>query len=262
MKLRRIFVDPKVISSGTVELGTSDTRYLKRVLRLKCNDFVRVFDGTYEYVVRLAAWSGEKAIGHIVRKSSPDSGDRIAMTLAVCCVRPAPLEEIFRHGTELGVTRFVPVLSSRCARKPQERKTRWQSIVAGAAAQAARVDLPVLESPTSLHELLARPVEEDLRMLLSLSPDALPMPAILAEQCPTRVTVLVGPEGGLNPAEEALTLEHGYKPASLAETILRTETAALVAVGLIAAWCRWRAAAKAASDEHRDHGEDPCRDAP
>ena len=248
MKLRRIYVDPKDISSDTVVLGASDARYLKTVLRLKRDDLVRVFDGNCEYVVRLAAYSGEKAIGEIIQRSGPGSEDRIAMTLAVCCVRPAPLDEILRHGTELGVTRFVPVLSARCARKPQERKARWQSIVAGAAAQAARIDIPVVDPPTTLSELVARPVEEDLRLLLSLSHDALAMPAILEEHRPRRVTLLVGPEGGLDPAEEALSVKHRYRLTGLAETILRTETAALVAVGLVAVWCRWRSPAKAASN--------------
>jgi 16S rRNA (uracil1498-N3)-methyltransferase len=114
----------------------------------------------------------------------------------------------------------------------------------------------VVDAPTTLSELVAGPVEEELRLLLSLSRDAMPMPAILEEHRPRRVTLLVGPEGGLEPAEEALTVKHGYRLTGLAETILRTETAALVAVGLVAVWCRWRRQAKAASDVC-PYGEEP-----
>ena len=245
--MRRIYVDPKDISSDKVVFGPSGTRYLQRVLRLKRGDLVRVFDGRCEYVVRLEGFGSGKALGLITHKTIPHQ-ERPTITLAFCCVRPGPMEEILRHGTELGISRFVPLLSVRCMRRPQERKTRWESIVKGASAQAGRVDVPAVAAPVPLTQFLNTPYDDDLAVFLSPTAEALPMPLMLEHERPHRVAILVGPEGGWDPGEEALALERGYQPASLGPTILRTETAALIAAGLTAVWCHWRTPCTATSD--------------
>lgn len=237
--MRRIYVDPKDISSDTVVFDPSGGRYLERVLRLRRDDLVRVFDGRCEYLVRLGEHREGKITGRITQKSTPQH-HQPNITLAFCCVRPGPLEEILRHGTELGVSRFVPLVSVRCVRRPQERKARWESIVKGASAQAGRVGVPEVEPPLPLAQFVNRPFEEDLAIFLSLAGEAISMPLVLEQERPHRVTILVGPEGGWDPDEEALTLGRGFQPASLGPTVLRTETAALVAVGLMAVWSHWR----------------------
>ncbi len=73
-------------------------------------------------------------------------------------------------------------------------------------------------------------------LLLSTGPHADPLLEILRQRTPDRVTFLVGPEGGFDEDEESGALRAGFAPVSLCKNILRTETAALVAVGAVATW--------------------------
>lgn len=239
MKPKRIYVSPDNLTSGIVRFDSGDSVYLRRVLRLKRDDLVRVFDGRSEYLVRLTDCRSRRIAGEVVHKVDELRDVGIDVTLAFSCVRPGPLEQILRHGTELGVSRFVPLLSRRSARRPEERKSRWESIVVAAAGQSGRITIPAIEVPVGFDEFVNRPPHGELRLVLSLAAAVMPLQAILDRHRPREVTVAIGPEGGWDPSEEGLALNRGYIPISLVQGILRTETAALVATGLVAAWGHW-----------------------
>jgi 16S rRNA (uracil1498-N3)-methyltransferase len=146
------------------------------------------------------------------------------------------VEEILRHGTELGVSLFVPVISGRSNRKPHEKKDRWNTIVESASAQCGRIAVPTVEAPVSFDEFLQRDFTSDTSLLLSNGTHAEPFLKIFGQRAPDRVTILVGPEGGFDEDEESGALSAGFLPVSLCRNILRTETAALVAVGAVVTW--------------------------
>ena len=239
MTCRRVFVQPHVTSSDTIVLCGRTAHYVHTVLRLKTGDCLHVFDGHREYLVRLTASGPREVRGEIIETREVVVGQALEMTLAFSCVRPGPIEEILRHGTELGVSRFIPVLSRRTNRRPREKKQRWESIVASAAAQSGRVALPELTFPITFEEFMQIAALFGKGLLLSRSADAVPMPEILEQEPHDRLALLVGPEGGLDPVEEAMAVETGFIPVGLGPYVLRTETAALVAVGLAAMWFEW-----------------------
>jgi 16S rRNA (uracil1498-N3)-methyltransferase len=240
VKRRRIFVSPEQLCEDRIVFSARDSHYLKSVLRLRAGDFVEIFDGTGEYSVQLDAGNSGTLIG-CVQEARPREvpEERIHVTLAFSCVRPGPFADILRHGTELGVCRFVPVLSQRVTRRPTEKKERWEAIVKSAAEQCGRVRCPEVEPPITLALFLDRDPGDATRLLLSPDAEAAPILEILETERPCQVVLLVGPEGGFDREEEARAQRAGFLPVSLGPGILRTETAAFVAGGMFVMWHDW-----------------------
>lgn len=174
--------------------------------------------------------------GFVLEAKSTARSDEIEIVLGFACVRPGPVEEILRHCTELGVSRFIPVVTDRANRRPENPKQRWRTVIASATGQSGRTVLPEVESPVSLTNFLKEFAETSVGILLSTSPGAQPLLVLLDRLQPSRVVLLVGPEGGLEESEELQAAEKGFRGASLGSAVLRTETAAVAATGLVAAW--------------------------
>lgn len=232
MKNRRIFVSPEDFSSEGVNFPGAAVGYLKRVLRLKPGDQVTVFDGACEYLVRLigrrGGFKGEVIESQGAGRTEPE------ITLAFGCVRPGPLDEILRHGTELGVSRFVPIISRRTSRRPEERKQRWHAVVSSAVAQSGRIQVPSVDAPVSFEEFINQDHACDVRFILSAGQEAPPLLSALGSETLRMVTLLIGPEGGFDPPEEDAATRAGFSAVSLGFHVLRTETAAIGALAVIA----------------------------
>ena len=241
VKPRRIFVPSHELAGrDTILFSPKDSHYLRAVLRLQTGDQVEVFDGVARYAVRLAALRGGRFQGNVIEACITEPEPSITIALAFACVRPAPFQEILRHGTELGVSHFIPLLTQRTTRRPTEKRERWESIVRSACAQSGRCIPPRVEDPLTLEQFICRGIEEDTRLLLSPNPQAFPLLGLLRNASPQRAVVLVGPEGGLEPSEESFAIDAGFLAVSLGTAILRTETAASIAVGMLSLWGHWQ----------------------
>jgi 16S rRNA (uracil1498-N3)-methyltransferase len=231
----RVFVSPEEMTPNGVVFSDKTARYLRKVLRLKSGDLVEAFDGVRAYQVRLIASTRERTVGQVLASENP-SPVGIQISLAFSCVRPGPVEQILRHGTELGVTQFIPLISARANRRPEERKDRWTAVVASASAQCGRTTVPAVDQPIALSDFLRRDFRQTTGLLLSVAPDAEPILRALHRTSPERAMILVGPEGGLEETEESEALRAGFHAVSLSSNILRSETAALVAIATVTTW--------------------------
>jgi 16S rRNA (uracil1498-N3)-methyltransferase len=239
MKLRRIFVLPEEFTPEGINFSKQATKYLTQVLRLKAGDEIEVYDGRQKYLVRLKGASGGHIHGSIIESGLVEQPTRFEVVLAFSCVRPGPVEEILRHATELGVSRLAPLISSRTTRRPTERKERWVSIISAAAAQSGRSDLPDLADVTTLAEFIEEARGSATQLILSMDPKARPLLSLLEELTPTKIIILVGPEGGFDPSEQAEAVAGGFVPVGLGKSTLRTETAAISAVSMAMMWNEW-----------------------
>lgn len=249
MKLRRIFVLPEEFTPEGIKFSKQATKYLTQVLRLKAGDEIEVFDGHQKYLVRLVAAAEGHIHGSIIETGVVEKPTRFEVVLAFSCVRPGPVEEILRHATELGVSRLVPLISQRTTRRPAERKERWLSIISGAAAQSGRSDLADLADVTTLAEFINEARGAATQFILSMDPKARPLLSLLEELTPRKIIILVGPEGGFDPSEQAEAVAGGFVPVSLGKSTLRTETAAISAVSMAMMWNEWFQHREAANSE-------------
>ena len=120
------------------------------------------------------------------------------------------------------------------------RHARWRTLAVEAARQCGRGNLPAIVGPVPLAEALA-PAEGLVRQAVLAPPDAsgaaLGLLSWLQAGHPeTPVALLIGPEGGLSRSELELAERRGFQRVSLGRFVLRTETAATVALGVVACW--------------------------
>ena len=232
-----VFVD----DLNAPHLGADDEHHLANVLRLRDGEIVSCSDGAGNW--RLSEWSrGVLAVG-----TSEDPGihhePRPAYEIAVAFVpvkgdRP---EWTVQKLTELGVDRIVPLLPTRRAivkwsgERLDKQLDKWRRVAREAAMQSRRTRLPAIEEFASLSDVCARPGAA------VADPDG-------GELGESSRLVVIGPEGGFDPGE----VRHDVPRVSLGDTILRAETATLVAATLLG---HLRAAATPRSTTgHQRHG--------
>jgi 16S rRNA (uracil1498-N3)-methyltransferase len=138
--------------------------------------------------------------------------------------------------TEIGVARIIPVIARRTdahlATAAVKRHERWQRIARQATEQSRRLAPPEIVAPVKLKELDgALPADLLTRVVLAESEDETRLRAVLQSR-PTEVVLAIGPEGGWADGELGWFYEAGWVAASLGETILRAETAAIVATAI------------------------------
>ncbi len=238
MRGRRIFVTGDEIRDEKILFSEVNISYLKNVLHFGPGDCLTALDGTRRYDVILELDHRNALIGNI-RSSTEDAFEfPVKVDLAFGCIRPGPTEEIIRHCTELGVHSFYPLLFERSNRRPDSVRTRWIKIASSACAQSGRSKIPTFNDPMYLEQFLNEVSRDSCLVYFALNREIPPLRIILDSCKPDQVVFVIGPEGGLTHQEESQLTTAGFVATSLGSTTLRTETAAIVAVGIVMNWDR------------------------
>lgn len=239
MAAPRFFVDvplaPAAVGSE-IALPDEAAHHALRVRRLAPGDGLTLFTGGGgEYAATLTHAGKREARVRIDAFAAGIAEPVRAVTLVQALVATDPMDAIVRHATELGVARVQPVVTERSARFPSgahgdRRVAHWRAIAVAACEQCGRNRVPDIGVPADLRAwLLDRPVA---RAGLVLAPDGARAFAELAAP-EGDLDVLIGPEGGLVPAELALAAQTGIVAVRLGPRILRAETAALAALAAV-----------------------------
>jgi 16S rRNA (uracil1498-N3)-methyltransferase len=247
--VHRFFVSPTLLHTGaSVEL-VEQAHQICSVLRLQAGAEILLVDGSgFEYTARLTTVSSRR-VEVEVGEAHPCAGEpELQLALYACTLKADKFEWVLQKGTELGVSRFVPVVSRRSIVRPAaalaSKLPRWQTIVREAAEQAGRGRLPVVEPPADLAPALAAhngvPGPRFVAwegVLVSGLPVAAPLQDVLLRRRSNRaeVALLVGPEGGLEADEVEQAQAAGWLVVSMGPRILRAETAALAGVATLMA---------------------------
>jgi len=236
---------PIPLSAGAqVDLPESAAHHAVRVLRLKRGDGLTLFNG-----------EGGEFEAHIERIDTRAVGARLGAWRDVECESPLRvtlvqglatgerMDYAIQKAVELGAAAVQPVTAARSvtrldAARAEKRTTHWRQIAISACEQCGRNRIPEVLALRDLGDWLVMPSTAALRLLLA--PDAqgtlagLPRPA-------GNIEFLVGPEGGLAPEETAAGLRAGFTAVRLGPRILRTETAAVAALGALnTLWGDWQ----------------------
>ncbi|GIV19312.1 MAG: ribosomal RNA small subunit methyltransferase E [Armatimonadota bacterium] len=239
MPRHRFFVSAEQFSDGIVRILGEDARQIRAVLRLQPGDEISVLDGSgKEYHCVLESVRKDETVARVGSWVELDVEPSVHITVVQSLAKGEKIEQVIQHGTEVGVSRFLLVHTERSVvrlegERERSRVERWRRIAKEAAEQAHRAKVPTVEGVLSLQQALEMVTRTSV---LALHPDGAALS--LAEwlrvgALDSGVTVVVGPEGGLTDEEVVLCREHGATTVCLMPRILRTETAALVAVSQI-----------------------------
>jgi len=227
----------------TIDLSAI-SHQLQRVLRLQTGTQIVLLDGAGgAFVAEIVALSSKAALGHILAQLPNPPEPTVHLTLYQCSLKADKFEWVLQKGTELGVSRFVPVISQRSIVRPAsallKKYERWQSIIGEAAEQCGRGRLPELAQPLTWQNAITHaqgirllPWEEQSIASVTIR-DRLAAPPIDALSNPQPINLLIGPEGGISEDEATTAQAAGWQAVSLGPRILRAETAALAGIVLV-----------------------------
>lgn len=234
--MTRFFVDPDVFDRDTMVLSGENAQHAK-VLRLKEGEIILVCDGQgQECVCRVSQTAPETVLSVEDRRSSV-SEPVVDVSVYVAFPKADKLEHVIQKATELGAREIIAFPSSRCVSRPDEKSLkkkleRWQKIALSAAQQSGRGRIPQVLVLNSFSAALSRAAQADRALLFYENEDAYTLKMALEGSYRT-VSLMVGPEGGLEKTEVSQAQEAGLKICSLGKRILRCETAPLCALSAV-----------------------------
>lgn len=241
MRLTRVFVDEALANRDRLRLTGDPANHLARVLRLAAGDALRLFDGRggeYEAQIEQVDKRGvDVRLGarHAVERESP-----LRITLLQGMARGERMDLIVQKATELGVVAIRPLRASRSsvkldAMQGTRKLEHWRAVAISACEQSGRNRVPEILAPLSVAEACACD-ESGLKLMLAVD-GARPLPMLLqTTDAATRtngISLLVGPEGGLDDAEETAARLTGFASTLLGPRVLRTETAPIAALAAL-----------------------------
>lgn len=243
MREIRVHVPAPLASGLRLQLPVAAAAHVARVLRLAAGDALALFDGRgAEHEARIEAIKGGRVEVLVGARRAGTAGREspLRVTLLQALARGEKMDWVLQKATELGVARIAPVATGRSVvqldgERADKRLAHWQGVVAAACEQCGRNVLPEVLAPAPLAAACAA-LPAGLRLVLS--PEAaLPLVSALAAREAPRdsVTLLIGPEGGLDAGELELAARAGFVAVTLGPRVLRTETAAIAALGILQA---------------------------
>ncbi|MGH8311491.1 MAG: 16S rRNA (uracil(1498)-N(3))-methyltransferase [Steroidobacteraceae bacterium] len=237
MRVTRVFVDEPLGAGREFLLRPAAAAHVRRVLRLGVGDEITVFDGRGgEYAATIIETRGTALRVRVGEYRPVERESALSITLGQGVSRGERMDWVVQKATELGVAAITPLMTERSVVKldpVQARKKfeHWRAIVISACEQSGRNRLPDLPAPLSFGQWLEAASRDGARILL----DPTAQSGLRSIDQATSVTLLIGPEGGLDPAERAQATQAGFVPVRLGPRILRTETAAVAAISALQA---------------------------
>ena len=235
--MTRFFVEPEVLQPEFLVL-TGENAQHARVLRLKCGEEVLVCDGRGREALCVVSDVSDGQYGLVV-KHRQESETEAAVRVSVYMAFPKAdkLEHVIQKATELGAYEIVAFPSARCVSRPDEKSLkkkleRWQKIAASAAEQSGRGRIPEILTLPSYKAALERAAKADKALLFYENERSTTLRMALEGAYET-VSLLTGPEGGLELAEVEQAMTTGLRVCTLGKRILRCETAPLCALSAV-----------------------------
>lgn len=237
MRLTRVFSEEPLASGAEVPLSAAGAGHVVRVLRLKAGDSLTLFDGRGgEYAGTVASIRRGAVRVQVGAHDPSELESPLGIVLAQGISRSERMDWVVQKATELGVRSIVPLLTERSvvkldARQASGKRAHWRAIAVAACEQCGRNRVPTLAPPVALAEWLGTLQDSHTRLLLD--PGA--QRSLGVAPTATDLTLLVGPEGGLSDAERQAARAAGFDARRLGPRILRTESAAIVALSVLQA---------------------------
>jgi len=213
-----------------------DAQHIKKSLRMREGEKLSLVscDKT-EHLCEIVSL-GENVEVRVLSSKPCEQEPTVKVTLYQGLTKGDKMDFIIQKAVELGVTEIVPILTSRCISRPDEKsmkkKTlRFQKIALGAAQQSRRGIVPEIKPLLTLKEAAEKAKEDDLSIVFyECGGEKL---STLLSKSPKNISIFIGSEGGFEESEIEALKSQGTVTATLGKRILRAETAPLAALSAI-----------------------------
>lgn len=235
MRIPRIYLPSQLEPNHLVELNEHPFQHVIKVLRLKINAKIILFDGLgHEYSAILTEVNKKNAFAKVEDIIHSDTESNITIHLGLGISKGERMDYAIQKSVELGVKEITPLFTEYCVvnldeKRIKKRLQHWQGIIISACEQCGRNMIPVLNQPVSLNNW-SKNINELCLMLDPLANDSIK--TIKPEN--KSINLIIGPEGGLSSTEiSELSSKNDFYPVRFGPRILRTETAAVSAITAI-----------------------------
>lgn len=221
-------------TNNKIFLTTDDEYHIKKVMRMKINDIIEVVydDKLYRAIIKNIDNMEIEVLEEL--KQVDDKYPKIS--LIIPNLKEQKIDLILQKGTEIGISEFIIVPYERSVVKYDERKekvklARWQKICKEASEQSMRIDIPLIniEKDWKFIDKI-----EGLKLVCSTNERNNYIKSVLKKiNDYDKITLAIGPEGGITPKEEAYLEERGFKKITLGTQIMRVETVPIFLASVI-----------------------------
>lgn len=236
--MTRFFVPAEMLLQDKILL-TDENAAHARVLRLKIGEQVLACDGLGRECLCSVSYAGSAEFSlDVLERRNCVSEAAVRVSIYMALPKADKLEHVIQKATELGAHEIVTFPSGRCVSKPDEKSLkkkleRWQKIAASAAEQSGRGRIPEVIVLPTFSAALQRAAEADMPIMFYENEHATTLKMALESRVYSTVSLLSGPEGGLEEREVEQAREAGLCVCTLGRRILRCETAPLCGLSAV-----------------------------
>ncbi|WP_124065968.1 16S rRNA (uracil(1498)-N(3))-methyltransferase [Clostridium sp. E02] len=236
------FVQQDQISKEQITITGTDVNHIKNVLRMGAGETVLISNGVdKDYYCKIISVSSNEVITQIlsVKEESTELPARLILFQGL--PKSDKMELIIQKAVELGVYEVIPVETKRTVvkldkKKEESKRRRWQAVSESAAKQSGRIMIPNVNAVLSFREAIAYSKELDMVLIpFEHAKGMVETKEVLSHIKPgMRVGIFIGPEGGFEDSEVLFAQDNGVKEITLGKRILRTETAGMAILSVLA----------------------------
>lgn len=236
--MARFFVDPHEVQPDFIVLTGENAAHAK-VLRIKAGEKVTVCDGQGRESVCTVSDVSSGQITLVVDEQVESATEaRVKASIYMAFPKGDKLEHVIQKATELGAYEIIGFPSARCVSKPDDKSLkkkleRWKKIAESAAEQSGRGRVPEVIVLGSYAEAVERAVSADTAILFYENERQFTLREALAQKTYRSISLMTGPEGGLEEKEVHAAIDAGMNVCTLGSRILRCETAPLCALSAV-----------------------------
>ena len=228
------FYAPSGWANQTAVLEADEARHLRQILRKRVGDCVELFDGLGNSATAIVRELARDEVRLDVTESRTDPPQNFPLVIAVTPPKGERLKWMVEKLVELDVDRLELLLTERSVVDPRSEKLRTlEQTVIAACKQCRRNRLMTISAPLAWPQWLEQQAAHNVPWYLA-DPQGVELLSVVRE-CPNRLTIAIGPEGGFSPFEVAAAVENRGLRVRLGQRILRIETAALATAAVFGA---------------------------
>jgi 16S rRNA (uracil1498-N3)-methyltransferase len=224
----RLYFSKSLSNNLTDTLDKSQSHYVNKVMRVKENEMFSLFNSSGEWEAKILNIS-KGIVEFNVTKQLRQKENPKELWLAFSPIRSNYFNFMIQKATELGVTKFIPIIFDRTIVR-KINKERLEKVIIEASEQSNRINVPDIEDPKSLDDFLNNNKVDLIFTDLNSKNTKIDLKKITDN--PT--CIIIGPEGDFSEEEKAKILKFsGVQPLKINDNILRSETAVISAISII-----------------------------